>query len=58
MDNRLGIGALSVGTNEMLGDKFDLFAPISTNNDVFKSHKLFYRPISTTNSIGPFIFDV
>ena len=58
MDNRLGIGALSVGTNEMLGDKFDLFAPISTNNDVFKSHKLFYRPISTTNSKGPFVFDV
>ena len=58
MDSRLGVGALSVGANEMLGDRFNLFEPISTNNDVSKAYKLFYRPIYTTNSKEPFVFDV
>ena len=58
MDNRIDVGALSVGADEMLGDRFNLFAPISTTNDVSKAHKLFYRPISTTSSKGPFVFDV
>ena len=58
MDNGLGIGTLSVGADEMWGSKFDLFAPITTVNGVSKAHKLYYRPISSTSSKGPYVFDI
>lgn len=58
MDNGHDIGTLSVGADEMWGSKFDLFAPIATVNGVSKAHKLYYRPISSTSSKGPYVFDI
>ena len=58
MDAGIGIGGLSIGKDEIASCKFDLFAPIEIEKSVRKSHSLFFRPISSAGSKGPFTFDI
>ena len=58
MDSGLGIGGLSLSSDEVASSSFDLFSPIEIENSIIKATKIVTRPIATTASRGPFKFDL
>ena len=56
MDSGLGVGGLSLSSDEVASSAFDLFSPIEIDNSITKSTKIVTRPIATTTSRGPFKF--
>ena len=56
MDSGLGIGGLSISKDEIASSSFDLFSPIEIENSISKANKIITRPISSSNSRGPFKF--
>ena len=56
MDSSLGIGGLSLSSDEVASSSFDLFSPIEIENSIIKATKIVTRPIATTASRGPFKF--
>ena len=56
MDSGLGIGGLAISKDEVASSAFDLFAPIEIENSITKASKVVTRPISSSNSRGPFKF--
>lgn len=51
------INGLMKNANHYASDKFNLFAPIDINKGYKKSHIVTVRPISNTNSNGPYTFE-
>ena len=58
MDSGIGIGGLSTGKDETASSQFDLFENVELETGVKKIHTQTFRPISSTNSQGPFIFEI
>ena len=58
MDGGIGIGGLSINKDEITSSKYDLFAPIYIDKSVRKSHNLAFYPTSSTDSMGPFVFEI
>ena len=58
MDSGIGIGGLSTGKDETASSQFDLFESVELETGVKKIHTQTFRPISSTNSQGPFIFEI
>ena len=58
MDAGIGIGGLSTGKDETASSQFDLFENVELETGVKKIHTQTFRPISSTNSQGPFIFEL
>ena len=56
MDSGLGVGGLSISSDEIASSSFDLFSPIEVENSIIKAAKIITRPIATTSSRGPFKF--
>ena len=56
MDSELGIGGLGLSKDEVASSAFDLFSPIEIENSIKRASKIVTRPISSTNSRGPFKF--
>ena len=56
MDSGIGIGGLAISQDEVASSAFDLFAPIEIENSITKASKVVTRPISASNSRGPFKF--
>ena len=56
MDSGLGVGGLSISKDEVATSSFDLFSGIEIENSIQKASKIVVRPISSTNSKGPFKF--
>ena len=55
--NIMEINGLMKNANHYASDKFNLFAPIDINKGYKKSHIVTVRPISNTNSNGPYTFE-
>ena len=51
------INGLMKNVNKYVSDQFNLFAPIDINEGYKKSHTVTARPISNTNSNGPYTFE-
>ena len=58
MNSGIGIGGLSTGKDEIASSQFDLFENVELETGVKKIHTQTFRPISSTNSQGPFIFEI
>ena len=58
MDSGIGIGGLSTGKDETASSQFNLFEKVELETGVKKIHTQTFRPISSTNSQGPFIFEI
>ena len=58
MDSGIGIGGLSTGKDETASSQFDLFENVELETGVKKIHTQTFRPISSTNSQGPYIFEI
>ena len=58
MDAGIGIGGLSINKDEITSSKYDLYAPIYIDKSVRKSHNLSIYPNSSTDSKGPFVFEI
>ena len=58
MDSGIGIGGLSTGKDETASSQFDLFEKVELETGVKKIHTQTFHPISSTNSQGPFIFEI
>ena len=58
MDSGIGIGGLSTGKDETASSQFNLFENVELENGVKKIHTQTFRPISSTNSQGPFNFEI
>ena len=58
MDSGIGIGGLSTGKDEIASSQFDLFEKVELETGVKKIHTQTFHPISSTNSQGPFIFEI
>ena len=58
MDSGIGIGGLSTGKDETASSQFDLFEKVELETGVKKIHTQSFHPISSTNSQGPFIFEI
>ena len=56
MDSGIGIGGLAISQDEVASSAFDLFDPIEIENSITKASKVVTRPISSSNSRGPFKF--
>ena len=56
MNSGLGVGGLSLSSDEVASSSFDLFSPIEIENSILKAAKIITRPIATTSSRGPFKF--
>ena len=56
--NAIGIGGLAMNKDEITSSKYDLFGPLHVDKSVQKSHTLTYYPTSSTDSMGPFSFDI
>ena len=51
------INGLMKNVNKYVSDQFNLFAPIDINEGYKKAHTVTARPISNTNSNGPYTFE-
>ena len=58
MDSGIGIGGLSTGKDETATSKFNLFEDLEIETGVSKIYTQTFHPISTTDSKGPFIFEI
>ena len=58
MDSGIGIGGLSTGKDETASSQFNLFEKVELETGVKKIHTQTFHPISSTNSQGPFIFEI
>ena len=58
MDSGIGIGGLSTGKDETASSQFDLFEKVELETGVKKIHTQTFHPISSTNSLGPFLFEI
>ena len=58
MDSGIGIGGLSTGKDEIASSQFDLFEKVELETGVKKIHTQTFHPISSTNSQGPFMFEI
>ena len=56
MDVGIGIGGMNVEKDEFVDSKFDLFGKTDYEVGIKKSVSQTFRPLSTTNSNGPFSF--
>ena len=53
----MDINGLMKNANQYASNKFNLFAPIDINKGFKKAHVVTARPISNTNSNGPYTFE-
>ena len=58
MDSGIGIGGLSTAKDETATSKFNLFEDLEIETGVSKIYTQTFHPISTTDSKGPFIFEI
>lgn len=56
MDSGLGIGGLSISKDEVTSSSFDVFSSIQIENSITKANKIIARPITSSDSRGPFKF--
>ena len=58
MNSGIGIGGFSTAKDETASSQFNLFEDLEIETGVNKIHTQTFRPISSSESKGPFIFEI